>query len=93
MTDLLGSVDFAPHAFTDGKTYETYAAANAEANLYQREIAASTGENSRMIRRRVWEQNGKKRDEKGAWVFALSRYAELPAERKRKPKTTQPVAA
>lgn len=92
VADLEGSVDFEPHAFTDGVEYQTYSLAQSEANLYVREVADAKQLDPRWLRRRIWEVSGKQdRKAKGKWMFALSERSTPPTPKK--PRAATPVAA
>jgi hypothetical protein len=89
--DLVGSVDFSPHAYTDGTEYPTYSEAQSVANITIRQIGEDGAMPSNMIRRRVWDANGNKdRAKKGKWMFALSQRSEPP--KPRQPRSTVEAA-
>lgn len=74
VTDLEGSIDFKPHAYTDGQDYETYSAAQSMANLTIREASEAMGKPAEDFRRRVWHRTKEKanRKAKGPWCFMVS---------------------
>lgn len=86
VADLVGSVDWEPHSFTDGEVYEQYGQAAGRSRSYV--AAAAQAENLSPLHyaTRVWERNGKNEDRKakGEWLFAITHRSEPRKPRTRK---------
>lgn len=88
VADLTDSVDYRPHAYTDGTEYPTYSEALSAANVTIRLAADQMGKPRDMFRRKVWDtaQKAGKQDrkKKGKWMFATT-------QRSTPPKSAQPT--
>jgi hypothetical protein len=85
VTDVKESYDFAPHAYTDGKSYKTYNEATSAVTSIRRAVAQELGQEPNMFRQRVWEDGGESdRTKDGKWQFALTRRTSPPKPRQSK---------
>lgn len=86
VTDLVGSVDWEPHSFTDGEVYEQYGQAAGRSRSYVAAVAQAENLNPLHYATRVWERNGKNEDRKakGEWLFAITHRSEPRKPRERK---------
>lgn len=84
--DLVGSVDWEPHSFTDGEVYEQYGQAAGRSRSYVAAVAQAENLSTLNYATRVWERNGKNEDRKakGEWLFAVTHRSEPRKPRTRK---------